>query len=84
MGMPAIRGPAICSASFVSPRYIIDWLMVFLAFLLVVVDQIINVTFASFLDPLAKMAPALFLCVNLAKSALCRSADECGRFFDEP
>ena len=31
----------------------------------------------------AKMQPPLFLCVNIPKSALYRSVDECCRFFDE-
>ena len=31
----------------------------------------------------AKMRPALFLCVNIPKSALFRSVQECEHFFDE-
>jgi hypothetical protein len=31
----------------------------------------------------AKFTPDLILCVNLPKAALFRTADECGRFFDE-
>jgi hypothetical protein len=32
---------------------------------------------------MAQERPQLFLCVNLPKTALCRSVSECNRFFDD-
>jgi hypothetical protein len=34
-------------------------------------------------DAQSKLAPTSFLCVNIPKSALFRSVDECCQFFDE-